>query len=154
MEPAASTPVARLRAVGQLAAAGIPVRAMIAPIVPGLTDSEIPALLEAVRNAGAHDARSVLLRLPLTVEPVFFEWLHRTRPECAAKVESQIRQTHAGKTNLSEWGTRMRGTGPIAEQIRSLFGVFRSRLGFADLPPLDTTSFRPPVPRSGQLRLF
>jgi DNA repair photolyase len=154
MEPRTSIPGARLRAVSALAEAGAPVRVMVAPIIPGLNDHEVPGVMEAARDAGATDARYTLLRLPLTVEPVFREWLLRTQPLKAEKVESLIRQTRQGKLSDSTWGQRMVGTGEMAEQIRSMFGVFRQKFGFSDLPPLDCGQFQPPRVRTGQLRLF
>jgi DNA repair photolyase len=154
MEPRTSIPAARLRAVETLANAGVPVRVMVAPIIPGLNDHEVPAILKAARDAGATDARYVLLRLPLTVEPVFREWLNRVRPLQASKVEGLVRQTRQGKLNDSDFQQRMRGTGELAEQIRSMFSLFRQKFGFRDLPPLDCQQFRPAVPRGGQLRLF
>ena len=126
---------------------------MVAPIVPGLNDHEMAAVLKAAREAGAIDARSLLLRLPLTVEPVFREWLERTQPLKADKVQSLIRQTRGGKLNDSAWGRRMVGQGPLAEQIAAMFALFRQKLGFAPLPPLDFEQFQPPTPRTGQLRL-
>jgi DNA repair photolyase len=154
LEPKTSIPAARLRAVETLSKAGIPVRVMVAPLIPGLNDHEAPAVLKAAREAGATDARYILLRLPLTVEPVFEEWLHRTRPLKADKVEGLVRQTRKGKLNDSDFGQRMVGSGKLAEQIRSMFGVFRQKLGFRDLPPLDCGQFQPATPRGGQLRLF
>lgn len=154
LEPRTSIPSARLRAVETLAKNGIPVRVMVAPIIPGLNDHEVPAILKAAREAGATDARYVLLRLPLTVEPVFREWLAREQPLAADKVEHQVRETRGGKMNDSEWGRRLRGVGQLAEQISSLFNVFRAKLGFQDLPPLDCTSFHPPRLPNQQLRLF
>lgn len=155
MEPRTSIPAARLRAIRQLSDAGVPVRAMIAPIIPGLNDSEIPAMLATVKEAGAHTAGYILLRLPLTVEPVFREWLTRTQPLKAQKIEGLIRQTRDGKLSASAWGERMRGRGEIAEQLRSLFHVFAKKHGLdGDLPPHDFSQFRPPRSRSGQLRLF
>lgn len=154
MEPRTSIPAARLRAVETLAKAGVPVRVMMGPVIPGLNDSEIPQVLKAARDAGATDARYVLLRLPITVEPVFLEWLRRTQPLKAERVESLIRQTRGGKLYRSEWGERQRGTGLIAEQIEQLFQTFRKKLGFENLPSLDVSQFVPPRPASGQLRLF
>ena len=154
MEPRTSIPPARLRAVEMLAGAGVPVRVMVAPVIPGLNDHEIPALLNSAKEAGAGDARYVLLRLPLTVEPVFREWLQRTQPLRAAKVEGLIRQTRRGKLNGSAWGQRMTGTGQIAEQIRSMFALFRRKFDFADLPPLECDHFEPPKIPGGQMRLF
>jgi len=154
LEPRTSIPSARLRAVETLADAGVPVRVMIAPLIPGLNDHEAPAVMQAAKDAGARDARYVLLRLPLSVEPVFREWLHRMRPLQAEKVEQLIRQTRNGGFNRSEWGERMRGTGEIADQIAAMFQVFRHKHGFGDLPPLDGSQFVPPTPPRGQMRLF
>ncbi|MCG6156640.1 PA0069 family radical SAM protein [Rubinisphaera margarita] len=154
MEPRTSIPAARLRAVESLANAGVPVRVMVAPLIPGLNDHEAAGILKAARDAGAVDARYVLLRLPLTVEPVFREWLERTQPLKAEKVESLVRQTRSGKLNESNWGERMVGSGEIANQIRTMFQVFRQKYGFSNLPELDVTQFVPPQPSSGQLRLF
>ena len=155
MEPRTSTPAARLRAVSELAAAGVPTRVMVAPIIPGLTDSEAPAILEAAAKAGASDARYTLVRLPLTVEPVFREWIRRVRPLQAEKVEGLIRQMRGGRLNGSKWGERMVGTGPIAEQIGRMFETFARRFGLdRGLPDHDPSQFTPPQPRSGQLRLF
>ena len=154
MEPRTSVPAARLRAVEQLAAAGVPVSVLVAPLIPGLNDHEAPAIIQAARGAGACDVGSTLLRLPLTVEPVFLEWLHRTQPLKAERVEGLIRQTRAGKMNQQEFDERMRGTGEVAEQIRQMFRVVRRRQGFPGLPELDCSRFQPATPRSGQLRLF
>ncbi|MFO0870429.1 MAG: PA0069 family radical SAM protein [Pirellulales bacterium] len=154
LEPRTSIPAARLRAIETLAQAGVPVQVMVAPLIPGLNDHEAPRVLEAARRAGATAASYTLLRLPLTVEPIFLEWLQRTQPLRAQKVISLIRHTRDGQLNDATWGQRMVGTGELADQIQSLFRVFRQRLGFTDLPPLDASQFQPAVPRSGQLRLF
>jgi DNA repair photolyase len=155
MEPRTSTPAARLRAVKELAEAGIPVRVLTAPIIPGLNDHEIPTILAAAKEAGAGAAGYVLLRLPLTVAPVFLEWLQREQPLKAQRVEERIRAARGGKLNTSEWGTRMTGTAEIAEQIAALFRVFTRKYGLdGGLPPYDCSRFRPPRPRSGQGRLF
>jgi DNA repair photolyase len=155
LEPRTSIPSARLRAIGMLAEAGIPVGVMLAPVIPGLNDAEIPAILQAAADAGAMTASYILLRLPLTVEPVFQEWLRRTQPLRAERVLGRIRETRGGKLNSSTWGERMAGTGEIAEQIGNLFRLFRRKHGLdRKLPPQNCTLFRPPVPRSGQMRLF
>jgi DNA repair photolyase len=128
---------------------------MAAPLIPGLNDSELPAILEAARDAGAQTAGYNLLRLPLTVRPVFLEWLHRTQPTKAERVEGLIRSTREGQLNQSEFGTRFRGTGPIAEQIKRTFEVFSRKYGLdRATTPLDASQFRPPLPKSGQMRLF
>jgi len=152
MEPRASIPAARLRAVRTLTEAGIPTRVLVAPIVPGLTDHEAPQILQAAREAGAIDARYVLLRLPQTVEPVFLEWLARNRPAEITRVEGRIQHSRGGKFYQSDWNTRMRGQGEIADRIGNLFEIWRRKLGFQNLPELATDQFRPP--RIGQLRLF
>jgi DNA repair photolyase len=154
MEPRASIPAARLRAVETLAREGVPVRVLAAPLIPGLNDHEVPAIVRAARDAGAGDARYILLRLPLTVAPVFREWLLRTQANKAGRVEGLMRSMRGGKLNDSTWGQRMTGTGEIADQIRRLFAVVREQCQFRELPELDCSQFRPPAPRNGQLRLF
>jgi DNA repair photolyase len=155
MEPRTSTPAARLRAITALRDAGVPVRVMVAPIIPGLNDTEIPAILAAASAAGAQHATFTLVRLPLTVAPVFLEWLQREQPGRAQKIESRIRAMRAGKLNNSQFGARMRGSGAMAEQITSLFRTVARKHGLDQgLPPCDHTSFCPPLPRTGQLRLF
>lgn len=155
LEPRTSAPGARLRAIATLSEAGIPVNAMVAPVIPGLNDSEIPAILKAVGEAGAVSAHYVLLRLPLTVRPVFIDWLDDTRPELKSRVESLIRTTRNGALNNTAFGERMRGSGELANQIRQTFRVFARRYGLdRKMEPLDVSQFRPPKPSSGQLRLF
>jgi len=155
MEPRTSIPAARLRAIRMLADAKVPVGVMTSPMIPGLNDAEIPALLTASREAGAQAASYTLLRLPLTVEPVFLEWLERTRVSKATRIVGRIQQTRGGQLNSSAWGKRMRGEGQLAEQIRQLFEVFSRKLGFdRRLPALDASQFKVPREASGQLRLF
>lgn len=155
LEPRTSTPEARLRAVQQLRQAGIRAGVMIAPIIPGLNDSEIPAILKAAAEAGAVSASHVLLRLPLAVKPVFLDWLERNRPELKERVESRQRACRDGQLSNSEFDSRMRGSGPLADQIHQTFQVFARRYGLDQRPePLDLSSFRPPRSSSGQLRLF
>ncbi|MCA9005345.1 MAG: radical SAM protein, partial [Planctomycetaceae bacterium] len=103
----------------------------------------------------ARSASYIMLRLPLTVEPVFLEWLERTQPTRKERVISRIRQTRDGKLNSAEFGTRIRGTGEIAEQIGNLFQVFARKHSLdARLPALDFTQFRPPTTGKGQQWLF
>jgi DNA repair photolyase len=155
MEPRTSTPAARLRTVQALRQAGVPVRVLVAPVVPGLNDEEIPAILAAAKDAGAQHAAFMMLRLPLTVAPVFLEWLARTQPGRAKKVESRVRGMRGGLLNNSEFGARMRGSGEIARQIAALFRVFARRHGLVGgLPPHDCSKFRRPGPKSEQLWLF
>ena len=155
MEPRTSTPVARLRAMSVLADAGIPVRVLMAPIIPGLNESEIPTVLAASKDAGATGAGYVLLRLPLTVGPVFWEWLERTYPNRFQRVRRRIQAVRGGKFNDSQFGTRMSGTGEISKRISDLFCLFRKRHGLdGNLPLLDCSRFRSPQPKAGQLYLF
>jgi DNA repair photolyase len=156
LEPRSSRPDARLRAIRELSSAGVPVRVMVAPIIPGLTDTETPAILQAAREAGARFASYTLVRLPWTVKPVFQEWLDRTQTEAVRdKVSSLILHTRDGKWNDANFGSRMRGQGAIAEQIKTTFQVFSKKLGFErGGAGLDASQFRPPVGRDGQMRLF
>lgn len=155
MEPRTSTPAARLRAIKALREAGVPVRVLLAPIIPGLNDTEIPAILGAAREAGAQHAAFIMLRLPLTVAPVFQEWLKREQPGRAQKIESRIRAMRGGKLNSSQFGDRMRGSGAMADQVAGLFRLVARQLGLDQgLPPHDCTRFRCPQPKTGQLWLF
>ena len=155
MEPRTSSPEARLRAMRELNTAGVPAHLMLAPVIPGLNDSEIPAILEAARDAGARTAHYTLLRLPTTVEDVFLEWLRRSYPDRAGRIESLVRSTRAGRLSDSKFGRRHRGTGNIAELIADTFHVWVKKVGLdGDLPPLNADDFQPPQVESGQLRLF
>lgn len=155
MEPRTSIPAARLRAVRALADAGVPVGVMVAPVIPGLNESEMPRVLAAAKEAGAQSAAYVLLRLPMTVEPVFREWLERKQPLKASRVLQRIRATRGGKLSNSTFGERMRGSGDAAEQIRSLFRLFARKHGLdRRLPPLDASQFRRPATTLGQQWLF
>ena len=155
MEPRTATPAAKLRAIRELTDAGVSVGIMVAPIVPGLTDAETPAILKAAAEAGAQTAGYVLLRLPLTVEPVFDDWLKRSYPLKAERVLSLIRSTRRGRMYTSEWRVRQRGEGPYAEQIGQNFKVFARRYGLdGSLPDLDCTQFQPPRQAGGQMQLF
>jgi DNA repair photolyase len=154
MEPRTSIPARRLAAVEKLAAAGIPVRVMVAPVIPALNDHEIPAILRAAANAGARDASWVMLRLPHAVKDLFSDWLERHFPERREKVLGRIREMRDGQLNATGFGTRMRGTGPFAEQIGALFAAAKRKAGLpGDIPPLSVRSFRHRDPH-GQLGLF
>lgn len=145
MEPRASRPAHRLRAVEMLARAGVPVGVMVAPIIPGLNDREIPAVLEAARAAGADQAGYTLLRLPYGVKDVFQEWLKLNFPEKLERILGTVRDVRGGKLNASDFATRMRGEGPYADQINRMFHVFRERLGYsAQGRELRTEHFRRP----------
>jgi DNA repair photolyase len=154
LEPRTSPPAKRLAAIRELSDAGVGVCALLAPIIPGLNDEEIPAILAAAREAGATSASYVLLRLPLAVEPIFRDWLQRHVPDKRARVEARIRDTRGGKLSDSQFGRRHRGEGVYAEQIAATFKVFAHKLGFSrGWMPLDESQFTPPT-TGGQLRLF
>ena len=155
MEPRTSIPTARLRAVSELARSSVPVGVMVAPVIPGLNDSEIPEILRAASESGAQTAGYILLRLPLTVLPVFDEWITRTHPDQAEMVLGRVKQTRGGRINDSTFGQRMTGTGNIADQIRKLFQVFKKRYGLdRELPAYNYENFERPDLDRGQLRLF
>ncbi|MBA3473339.1 MAG: radical SAM protein, partial [Rubrobacter sp.] len=134
----------RLAAIEALAQAGIPVGVMIAPIIPGLTDHEIPALLSAAAEAGAGFAAYTPVRLPYAVRPLFEDWLERHFPERKEKVLNRIRSMRGGKLNDPRFGTRMRGEGIFAEQIGQLFSISCRRAGIdrGRFPKLSTAAFR------------
>jgi len=155
LEPRTATPQARLRAIRALSEAGIPVRVMLAPIIPGITDCEIPAILAAIKDAGASGAGFVMLRLPFAVAPIFVNWLRENRPLAAERVEGLIREMRGGQLYDSNWHSRMRGRGTYADGVAKTFEMFAHKLGL-DVPSdeLDTSQFRPPQMKNGQLRLF
>ena len=156
LEPRTASPEARLRAMSQLAAAGVPVGVMVAPVIPAITDHELEAILAAARQAGATSASYVLLRLPHEVAPLFREWLAAHYPDRAKHVMSLIAQTRGGKDYDSTFGVRMRGTGAYAELLRTRFELASRRLGFDSgrlRHALATEFFRPPRQAAPQLSL-
>ncbi len=154
MEPRASAPHAKVAAIRALAAAGIPVGIMVAPVVPMISDHELEAILETCREAGAQEAGYVLLRLPHELKAIWREWLELHYPERAAHVMSLVQQMRGGKDYDSAFGTRMRGEGPFADLIALRFRNARRRLGYAPLPALDSSRFVAPRPASPQGSLF
>ena len=154
MEPRASAPHAKLRAMRALSDAGVPVGVMVAPVVPMITDHEIEHILEAAHDHGARAAGYVLLRLPHELKQVWREWLELHYPERAAHVMSLIQQMRGGKDYDSGFGTRMRGEGPFAQLIGQRFAKAHRRLGYGRLPPLDGTRFVAPRKPSPQGELF
>lgn len=145
LEPRASRPAHRLRAVRMLADAGVPVGVMVAPVIPGLTDHEIPAILKAAAEAGAQRAGYVILRLPHAVKSIFSDWLDRHEPGKKARILSRIRDLRGGRLNVSEWGARLRGEGIFADQIRNLFEVVSRTNGLnRHAISLSTEHFRRP----------
>lgn len=152
MEPRTSRPKARLAAIQRLADAGIPCGVMIGPIIPGLTDHEVPSILEAAAGAGAQYAGWTALRLPHAVAPIFQDWLARAVPGKAAKVIAKVRGMHNGKLNEAEFIRRGRPEGPHMQLVKSLFEQTCHRVGLnQDRPPLSTASFQRP---GEQLGLF
>ena len=151
LEPRTSRPAKRLAAIAALAKAGVPVGVNVAPVIPGLNDSEIPRIVQAAADAGATSAGFVPLRLPYAVAPLFETWLERHRPGMKDKVLHRIREMRGGRLNDPNFGSRMEGNGPFAEQIRALFSVACRRAGLASGgPELSTRGFR----RPGELPLF
>lgn len=152
MEPRASSPRRRLEAVSRLAEAGVPVGVLVAPIVPAVNDHEIPAVLEAAAAAGATFAGYVLLRLPGAVQGLMDDWLATHFPERREKVLSRLRELRSGSLKESRFHHRMRGSGPFAEQIRSLYHLSCRRAGLhSSQPELSAEAFRRP---GAQLGLF
>ncbi len=142
MEPRASGPQQRLEAVRKLSESGIPVAVLTAPIIPGINDHEIPALLEAARQAGARNAGYIMLRLPHQIKDLFLEWLTRHCPERAAKVEALVREMHGGELYDSRFFVRQRGEGAYAQQIQGTFELFAKRYGLDRRPrPLNSAAF-------------
>ncbi|HSR64769.1 MAG TPA: PA0069 family radical SAM protein [Xanthomonadaceae bacterium] len=154
MEPRATAPHGKLRAMRALADAGVPVGVMVAPVVPALTDHELERILEAARDHGARSAGYVLLRLPHELKQVWREWLELHYPERAAHVMSLVRQMRGGKDYDSRFGVRSRGEGPFAQLLAQRFAKAHARLGFGRLPPLDTAKFVAPRKPSPQGELF
>jgi DNA repair photolyase len=155
MEPRAATPAKRIEAIAGLAAAGVPVAVMVAPIIPALNDSEIEPILAAAQRAGASEAGYVLLRLPLELKILFREWLASEFPERAQRVINLLRSMHGGKDYTPEWRTRQRGKGPYADQIALRFRLAVSRLGLNERNlKLRTDLFQRPVGKGDQLALF
>jgi len=147
LEPRASPPEHRLEAIRRLSDAGIPVAVNVAPIIPGLTDHEIPEILAAAAAAGAIAAGYTVLRLPGAVRPIFLRWMEEHIPDRAGKVRSRLLDLRGGVLYNSEFGKRMRGEGPFAMQIQSMFQVARRRTGL-ERPSLQlaTEHFRRPAP--------
>jgi DNA repair photolyase len=153
MEPRASRPVRRLAAIETLASAGIPVGVLVAPVVPGLTDHELPGIIAAAADAGAQYAGWICLRLPHALKQIFEEWLDRNYPDRKKKVMNRIRALRRGKLYDNEFGSRMRGEGIFAEQTSALFRTACRKAGIdGRSPDLSTADFR--VPEGRQLRLF
>ena len=154
LEPRASAPHRRLEAIRKLSDAGIPVTVLCAPVIPGLNDMEIEKIVAACKDVGAQSISHIVLRLPLEIADLFEEWLEAHYPDRKAKVMSLIRQMSNGETYQSEFGTRMRGTGPIADLIAKRFDAARKKHGLINRSlNLDCSGFKRPS-ANGQMSLF
>ncbi len=154
MEPRAATAARRLAAMAELAAAGVPVSVLVAPVIPGLSDAELENILERAATAGAIGAGFILLRLPHELRELFPAWLREHYPGRAKRVLSLLRQLHGGQLYNAEYGQRMRGSGPLADLLTRRFERACHQLGLdRPLPSLRCDLFRPP-PRGGQLSLL
>jgi DNA repair photolyase len=145
MEPRATQPAGRLATIEELTRAGVPVGVLVAPVIPGLTDHEIPAILAAAAKAGARGAGYVLLRLPHGLGPLFEQWLQQHYPKRRDKVLSRLRDMRGGAIYDPRFGSRMTGQGALAEQVAALFALGCCRAGLAGrFPSLSTAAFRRP----------
>lgn len=153
LEPRTSSPSQRIEALEKLSAAEVPCGVFVAPVIPGLTDHELPAILEAARGAGASHAQWSAVRLPGAVGEIFTTWLEANEPNRASKVLRRIRSLHGGELDDPRFGARMAGVGSEAEQLAQLFRISCRRAGFPEKgPELSSSSFTPPGPQ--QPRLF
>ncbi|MBI2424373.1 MAG: PA0069 family radical SAM protein [Candidatus Hydrogenedentes bacterium] len=152
LEPRSSAPAQRLQAIEALAEAGIPVGVMTAPLIPGLTDHEMPQILEEAAKRGASMAGYIMLRLPHAVAPLFENWLEQHYPDRKQKIMNRIHEISGGRAYNSAFGVRMRGTGAFAEQIRAMFTIAQRRHGLNRSVTLNSANFRRPGPE--QLTLF
>jgi DNA repair photolyase len=152
LEPRASQPIRRLAAIETLAAAGIPVGALVAPVIPGLTDHELPAIISSVARAGAVAAGYVPLRLPYGVAPLFEEWLTLHRPLQKEKILNRIRDIRGGRLNDPNFRTRLQGRGAYAENISEMFELACRKAGLnSRRPTLTAKAFRRPGPSQPSL---
>lgn len=156
LEPRAATPLKRLETLAKLSAAGVPTAVLASPMIPGLTDSELEAILEAAAGVGARAAAYLMLRLPLELKALFTEWLETHVPDRAARVLGRVRECRDGALYVADFGTRGRGTGAHADLLESRFHLacrrygLKERVGFE----LDTTRFHVPTRPGDQLTLW
>ena len=154
MEPRASTPALRLRAIAELAQAGVPVGVLAAPMIPGLNDAELETVIEAAHTAGARSANYVLLRLPLELRDMFTAWLEEHMPDRARRILALIRETRQGALNDSSFHDRFRGTGAYADLLRQRFARVARQLALEERHSLETSHFRVPGAAPAQQELF
>lgn len=153
MEPRTAAPATRLKVIRELAAAGVPTGIILGPVIPFINDHEIEAILEAASGAGAERASWIMLRLPLELDELFQDWLHRHFPLRAEHVMSRIRDLRGGRSYQAQWGKRMTGTGPYADLVRQRFNRKARSLGLGrhEPEPLCTDLFRRPAGEQMQL---
>ena len=155
MEPRVPSPARRLRTIETLSKAGVPVRVMLSPIVPGLTDHELESIVKSARDAGAVAASMIPIRLPLEVAGLWRDWLAEHYPDRMGRVMSKVRDMHGGQDYEAEFGKRMRGQGIWADLLQQRFKRSVRAVGLADkLPPLRTDLFEVPLAHGDQLALF
>ena len=155
MEPRVPLPATRLRTIRRLTDAGVPVRAMVSPVVPALTDHELEAIVTACAEAGAVAASSIMLRLPREVADLFEDWVNETFPDRAARIMARVRELHGGKTYDPAFGQRMTGQGEWAALMKQRFQLGTRKLGLdRSLPQLRTDLFAVPSKVGDQLALF
>ncbi|MBK4214572.1 PA0069 family radical SAM protein [Paracoccus caeni] len=155
MEPRAPTPETRLKMIRELSRAGVPVRVMVAPVIPVLTEPEIETILAAAREAGAKMASMIPLRLPYEVAPLFRDWLERHRPGMAAHIMNRVQAMRGGKDNDPRFGHRFRGEGIEIKLTQQRFRLARKRLGYSEGSiALDSSRFGRPPKAGDQLSLF
>ncbi len=155
MEPRVPAPARRLKVIERLSRAGVPVRLMVSPVVPALTDPELEAILSAGRSAGATSASWIMLRLPREVSPLWQDWLAEHYPDRADRIMARVREMHGGADYDARWGHRMRGEGAYAEMVAQRFKLASRRLGLHHKQPeLRCDLFRVPARAGGQLTLL
>lgn len=155
LEPRTSRPQARLKAMRELSQAGIPVGLMLAPVIPGLNDHEIPAVIEAASEAGVDFASYIMLRLPHATKEIFSSFMNEHYPNMVNKVINRIKHMRGGKLNISEFGKRFRGEGIFAEQTDKMFKAIITKEGLNKLnPPISTEHFRVPPQKTDQTFLW
>jgi DNA repair photolyase len=153
LEPRTASMPQRLKTIEALAKNGIPVNVMVAPIIPGLTDHEIPEVIKAVAERGALSAHYTIVRLNGSIGDIFTDWVEKAFPERAEKILHQIADCHGGKLNDSRYGTRMSGEGKTAEAIANLFRISKNKYMEGRVwPEFDLTCFK--RPGNGQMSLF
>lgn len=152
MEPRTSRPYLRLKAIEELTESGIPVMVLVAPVIPGLTDHEIPEIIRSTADAGAIRAAYVMLRLPYAVSDLFIEWIEEHYPNRKNKILNRIKSVRKGKLNSAEFGKRMTGEGIFAEQVKDIFNMSCKKFGFSNKRILlSTDHFRNPDDKQQKL---